>query len=68
MNAQQWRVFANCARMPEPALLKAVAETAERVNNLWWPLPERAFTPEKVLERTDTHVKLMTPILETCAG
>nr|WP_210057946.1 HipA domain-containing protein [Neorhizobium petrolearium] len=68
MNAQRWKVFANRARLPEAAVLKAVTETVERVNQLWWSLPEREVVAAKVLERIDAHVKLMTPILGTCAG
>lgn len=68
MNAQRWKAFTNRARLPEAAVLKAVAGTVERVNQSWWTLPERAVVPAKVLERIDTHVKLMTPILGTCAG
>lgn len=67
MNAQRWKAFANRARLPEAAALNAVTETVECVNQLWWSLPERAVIPENVLERIDTHVKLMTPILGTCA-
>jgi serine/threonine-protein kinase HipA len=67
MNAQRWKVFANRARLPEAAVLKAVIETVERVNELWWLLPEREVVPAKVLERIDAHVKLMIPILSTCA-
>ena len=67
MNAQRWKAFANRSRLPEAAVLKAVTETVECVNRLWWSLPERAVIPEKVLERVDAHIKLMTPILGTCA-
>lgn len=67
MNAQRWRVFANRARLPEAAVMTAVTDTVERVNQSWWSLPERAVIPKKVLERVDTHIKLMTPILGTCA-
>ncbi|MBW8300065.1 MAG: hypothetical protein K0M60_10725 [Hydrogenophaga sp.] len=31
MNAQQWKTFANRARLPEAAVLKAFTETVERV-------------------------------------
>ena len=48
--------------------MKAVIEIVEHVNQHWWSLPERAVIPEKVLERIDAHVKLMTPILSTCAN
>jgi serine/threonine-protein kinase HipA len=67
LNAQRWRAFANRARLPEAAVLKAVVEIVEHVDQLWWSLPERAFVPPKVLERIDTHIQLMTPILHTCA-
>ncbi|NSL21193.1 type II toxin-antitoxin system HipA family toxin [Agrobacterium tumefaciens] len=68
MNAQRWKVFAHRARLPEAAVLKAVTETVERVNQSWWSLPERAVLPERVLERIDAHIKLMSPILGTCAN
>lgn len=67
MNAQRWKVFAHRARLPEAAVLKAVTETVERVNQSWWSLPERIVLPERVLERVDAQIKLMTPILGTCA-
>ncbi|MBW8319691.1 MAG: HipA domain-containing protein [Arenimonas sp.] len=67
MDAQRWKAFANRARLPEAAVLKAVSDIVERVNLLWWLLPEREVVPEKVLERIDAHVQLMTPILSTCA-
>lgn len=66
--APRWKAFANRARLPEPAVLKTVMETVERVNEHWWGLPERTVIPEKVLERIDDHVRTMTPILMTCAG
>ncbi|WP_425624647.1 type II toxin-antitoxin system HipA family toxin [Agrobacterium radiobacter] len=67
MSVQRWKAFSNRARLPEAAVLRAVADTVERVNELWWSLPERKVVPQKVLERVDTHVRLMTPILSTCA-
>lgn len=67
LNAQRWKAFANRARLPEAAVLKAVVDTVECVNEVWWSLPERGVAPAKVLERIDTHVRLMTPILGTCA-
>jgi serine/threonine-protein kinase HipA len=67
LNAQRWKAFANRARLPEAAVLKAVVDTVERVNEVWWSLPERDVAPAKVLERIDTHVRLMTPILGSCA-
>ncbi|OCJ63284.1 toxin HipA [Agrobacterium tumefaciens] len=68
MNAQRWKVFAHRARLPEAAVLKAVTETVERVNQSWWSLPERAVLPDRVLERINAHIKLMSPILGTCAN
>lgn len=68
MNAQRWKVFAHRARLPEAAVLKAVTEIVERVNQSWWSLPERAVLPDRVLERIDAHIKLMSPILVTCAN
>ncbi|CDZ29051.1 HipA domain-containing protein [Neorhizobium galegae] len=65
LNAQRWKAFANRARLPEAAVLKTVVDTAERVNEVWWSLPERKAIPPKVLERIDTHVRLMTAILGT---
>lgn len=68
MTVQRWKAFSNRARLPEAAVLRAVTDTVERVNELWWSLPERQVVPQKVLERVDTHVRLMTPILSTCAN
>jgi serine/threonine-protein kinase HipA len=67
LNVQRWKAFANRARLPEAAVLKAVVDTVEQVNGFWWSLPERKVVPANVLERIDTHVRLMTPILGTCA-
>ena len=67
MDAQQWKTFANRVRLPEAAVLKAVTETVERVNQFWWSLAEREVVPLKVLKRIDAQVQLMTPILGTCA-
>jgi serine/threonine-protein kinase HipA len=63
LSVQRWKAFSNRARLPEAAVLKAVAETVERVNGRWWSLPERTVVPAKVLERIDKHIRLMTPIL-----
>lgn len=67
LSAPRWKSFANRARLPEPAVLRAVVETVAHVNELWWHLPERAAVPGPVLERIDAHVKAMTPILSSCA-
>lgn len=61
LNVQRWKAFANRARLPEAAVLRAVVDTIERVNDHWWPLPVREVVPAKVLERMDAHVRLMTP-------
>ncbi|MGV3549345.1 type II toxin-antitoxin system HipA family toxin [Rhizobium sp.] len=66
LDAQRWKAFANRARLPEPAVLKAVIETVERVNAHWWTLPERDLVPPRVLERIDAHMRMMTPVLGTC--
>ncbi len=67
LNAQRWKVFANRARLPETAVVKAVIDTVEHVNDRWWSLPEREVVPAKVLERIDAHIRLMKPILSTFA-
>jgi len=66
--APRWKAFANRARLPEPAVLKAVVDIVERVNAHWWRLPERAVVPANVLERIDEQVRTMTPIMSTCAA
>jgi len=66
LTAERWKVFANRARLPEPAVLEAVVETVARVHAHWWKLPEREVVPLNVLERIDAHVRAMTPILEGC--
>jgi serine/threonine-protein kinase HipA len=65
--AARWKSFANRARLPEPAVLKAVIETVALVNDHWWRLPERDVVPASVLKRIDDHVKVLTPILNSCA-
>jgi len=68
LNAQRWKAFANRARLPEAAVLRAVVDTVGRVDKFWWPLPEREVVPAKVLERMDAHIRMMTPILSTLAN
>lgn len=63
VNAARWKALANRARLPEAAVLRAVVDTAERVNAHWWTLPERATMPDEVLKRMDAHVQVMTPLL-----
>ena len=64
LTQDHWRNFANRARLPEGAVLKAVAETAAAVHDLWPKLPERDVVPKAVLELIDKHVAAMTPILD----
>lgn len=68
LTPSRWKAFANRARLPEPAVLAAVAETAARVNAEWWHLPERAAIPAAVLARIDRHITLMLPILAECGA
>lgn len=63
ITATRWKAFANRARLPEAAVLQAIADTAERVNAAWWTLAERANIPDEVLTRMDTHIEDMTPVL-----
>jgi serine/threonine-protein kinase HipA len=63
LTPSRWKVLANRARLPEPAVLKAVTETVKAVDARWWTLPERDVVPPAVLERIDAHVKVMLPIL-----
>ncbi|MBK5567767.1 HipA domain-containing protein [Ensifer sp. SSB1] len=67
LSAPRWKSFANRARLPEPATLRAVTETVELVNERWWTLPERDVVPSAVLERIDAHIKALTPVLDTCS-
>jgi serine/threonine-protein kinase HipA len=63
MTVDRWQSFAGRARLPVPAVLKAMEETVERVNECWWGLPERNTVPALVLQRIDEHIRTMTPIL-----
>lgn len=68
LTADRWKAFAHRARMPEPAVLRAVTDTVALANENWWQLPERAYVPERVLERIDAHIKTLSPILNSCAN
>ncbi|UAX98416.1 HipA domain-containing protein (plasmid) [Ensifer adhaerens] len=68
LSAPRWKSFANRARLPEPATLRAVTETVELVNERWWTLPERDAVPTAVLERIDAHIKVVTPLLDRGQG
>ncbi|WP_158967345.1 type II toxin-antitoxin system HipA family toxin [Chachezhania sediminis] len=63
LTSARWKAFANRAKLPGPAVLKAVAETAQAVDAHWWDLPERALVPDAVLGRIDTRVRTMTAVL-----
>lgn len=63
LTQERWRSFANRSRLPEGAVMTAVAETAADVRAKWWVLPERDVVPAQVLERIDAHVDEMAAIL-----
>ncbi len=63
LNSAHWKAFANRARLPETAELKAVADSVQAVVSHWWDLPERAVVPGAVLERIDAHGRTMTTVL-----
>jgi serine/threonine-protein kinase HipA len=68
LTQDRWRKLANRARLPEGAVLKAVAETVAAVHEFWHKLPERDVVPKAVLDLIDKHVAAMTPILDPTAG
>jgi serine/threonine-protein kinase HipA len=68
LTQDRWRNFANRARLPEGAVVKAVAETASAIHDFWPKLPERDVVPESILELIDKHVAAMTPILDPVPG
>ncbi|MCL2716521.1 MAG: HipA domain-containing protein [Alphaproteobacteria bacterium] len=59
----RWKAFARRARLPEPAVVDAVRDTARHVDARWWTLPERDMVPPAVRERIDTHVRTMLSVL-----
>lgn len=63
LTQERWRGFANRSRLPEGAVMTAVAETAADVRAKWSVLPERDVVPAQVLERIDAHVDEMAAIL-----
>jgi serine/threonine-protein kinase HipA len=63
LTPERWRNFANRSRLPEGAVVTAVAETAVAVQNKWSVLPERDVVPKQVLERIDAHIDEMAAIL-----
>ncbi|MBZ9798342.1 type II toxin-antitoxin system HipA family toxin [Mesorhizobium sp. ES1-4] len=68
LTVSRWKAFARRARLPEQAVMNAVVETISLVNDRWWHLPEREVVTPKVRDRIDAHIKVMTPILNTCAS
>jgi serine/threonine-protein kinase HipA len=63
LTPERWRGFANRSRLPEGAVVMAVAETAAAAHDKWSVLPERDVVPAKVLERIDEHINEMVAIL-----
>lgn len=63
LTQERWRSFANRSRLPEGAVMTAVAETAADVRAKWSVLPERDVVPAQVLERIDAHVDEMAASL-----
>lgn len=64
LTQERWRSFANRSRLPEGAVMTAVAETAALVRAKWSVLPERDVVPAQVLERIDAHVDEMAAIFD----
>lgn len=64
LTPERWRNFANRSRLPEGAVVTAVAETAAAVRDKWSVLPERDVVPAQVLARIDAHIDEMAPILD----
>lgn len=63
LTTERWRNFANRSRLPEGAVMNAVAETAAAVRDKWPTLPERDVVPAPVLERIDAHIDEMAAVL-----
>jgi serine/threonine-protein kinase HipA len=63
LTPERWRSFANRSRLPEGAVVAAVAETATRARDLWPTLPERDLVPPQVLTMIDTHIDSMVAVL-----
>jgi serine/threonine-protein kinase HipA len=64
LTRERWCDFANRSRLPEGAVVTAVAETAAAVRDKWLVLPERNVVPAQVLERIDAHMDEMATILD----
>lgn len=63
LTPDRWRNFANRSRLPEGAVLTAVAETAAAAHDKWSTLPERDVVPTPILARIDAHIDEMASIL-----
>jgi serine/threonine-protein kinase HipA len=64
LTPERWRSFANRSRLPEGAVVTAVAETVAAVRDTWSVLPERDVVPGQVLKRIDAHIDEMAAILD----
>lgn len=64
LTQERWRHFADRSRLPEGAVVTAVAETAAVARDKWSVLPERDVVPAQVLEGIDAHVDEMAAILD----
>lgn len=64
LTPERWRNFANRSRLPEGAVVTAVAEIAAAVRDKWSVLPERDVVPAQVLARIDAHIDEMAYILD----
>lgn len=64
LTQERWRHFADRSRLPEGAVVTAVAETAAVARDKWSVLPERDVVPAQVLEWIDAHVDEMAAILD----
>lgn len=65
LTQDRWSNFANRARLPQNAVIQTVRQLAQAVEEQWWRLAERDVVPKAVLEKIDTHIKTMVPILST---
>jgi serine/threonine-protein kinase HipA len=63
LTSERWRTFANRSRLPEGAVVTAVAEAVAAVRDKWSVLPERDVVPAQVLKRIDAHIDEMGAIL-----
>jgi serine/threonine-protein kinase HipA len=63
LTPERWRNFANRSRLPEGAVVTAVAETAKAVRDKWPVLAERDLVPPQVLQRIDAHIDEMANVL-----